>query len=273
MNARRSTLWLIAASLGLLGPVPASGFTGEVHTAISKQALKDMGYDDAAAAAVIAGNLNTDRDEGVGGEFWTAAAHFDNEQIAAGSARLKTRLLAALDAVDACDAAQAREQLGRVIHGVQDFFAHSNWVENNGPDAAIDMLALKDPDKDVVCVPGSHKGPLTTGYYFRDKTQAAPAGKCLHDGELQKDDASRPMHAEARARALAETMAMLARFDRAVQAQYGPSARGEANFRLRLLKDDSPAFKSQQPACRPGVASGAPVSPALPQGIDFNPWR
>jgi hypothetical protein len=230
-----------------------------------------MSFDQTAGDAVVAGNLHTDEDESKGGEFWSAAAHFDNEQFAAGSKRMKEKLLAALDALDGCDAAAAREQLGRALHSTQDFFAHSNWIENHAQDDAVDLLSLTDPDKDVICVPGTHKGPLTSGYYYRDDKQAAPSGKCLHNGELNKDDSARPFYAPARNKALAQTREILAMFDSLVSAKYGVSARGEAAFRIRLLKDGSDEFESQRRSCRPHPSAGGPLP--MPPSLNFNPWR
>lgn len=249
----------------------ARAFTGKVHEELTRQAVNEMGFDQTAGDAVVAGNLLTDKDESQGGEFWTAAAHFDNEQLAAGSKRLKEKLLAAADALDDCNAAKAREQLGRALHATQDFFAHSNWIENHALDEKVDLLNLQDPAKEAVCVPGTHKGPLTSGYYFRDDKQAAPPGKCLHNGELHKDDPSRKMHGEARAKGLAQTKEMMALLDRLVSAKYGASASGEAAFRIRLLKDGSEKFSAQRAACRPHPAAAA--APSMPKSLELNPWR
>ena len=260
---------LLALAL-LLPCARASAFTGKIHEELNRQAVKEMGYDAVAVDAVTAGNLLTDKDEGVGGEFWTAAAHFDNEQLAAGSKRMKEKILQALKDLDGCDPAAAREQLGRVLHSTQDFFAHSNWIENHAFDEKVDLLSLSDPGKDVICLPGSHKGPLTSGYYFRDDKQAAPPGKCLHNGELHKDDPSRRMHADARAKALAQSREILALFDRLVSAKYGPSASGEAAFRLRLLKIGASSEK-ERAACRPHPAAAGPTP--LPKILEVNPWH
>jgi hypothetical protein len=142
---------LLAAAL-LLAPAVAFAFSGEVHVALTRRALADRGYDKSASDAVVAGNLHTDDDE-----FTVPAAHFDNESFAAGSARLNARTAAALDDLDGCDPAAAREQLGRVLHAVQDFFAHSNWVENHAPTDPLDLFALKDAPADLACDPVTHR--------------------------------------------------------------------------------------------------------------------
>jgi hypothetical protein len=246
-------LSLLALTM-IFGSAAAWSFSGDNHKAISKQALSDLKYDEAAADEVIAGNLQTDKDE-----FWDTEAHFDDENLKAGSKRLKNKLLAALQALDDCQPDKAREQLGRAIHPVQDFFAHSNWVENHPDAEAVDLLNLRDPGADVVCDPKTHKGPLTTGYYYDDskhpdKPTPAPRGKCLH-ADLHKDDDSRPMFAEARARALTETKAILNLFDAAVIRKYSRVSAYEWRFRLRLLKDSSDGFADERNRCVPNQGS------------------
>lgn len=255
-----------------LASTRALGFSGDVHTAISQQALAEMSFDPTAADAVVTGNLQTDKDE-----FWSTQAHFDNENFAAGSARLKAKLAAALDALDNCNVDAAREQLGRALHPVQDFFAHSNWVENNALDAPLDLLSLTDPAKDVVCDPATHKGPLTSGYYFDDSAHPgsptpAPPNKCLH-ADLHKDDATRPFHAAARARALAETKSFLALFDNAILAKFAAAGSGEARYRVRLLKDGSAAFAEQRRSCVPGLGSAGTRHAPAPPSLQSPLWR
>lgn len=235
-------LRLTALILALV-PAVAWGFSEEVHVSITTEALASLNFESSSFEDVVAGNLVVDK-----GEFWDPEAHFDSESFAAGSKRLKAKLDAALDALYRCNGAKAREEIGRAFHSVQDFFSHTNWVENHAADEPIDLLELKNPDKDVVCDPQTHKGPLTSGYYFDDREHPrrptpAPANKCLHD-DLNKDSAYRPMHAQARAQALQESKALVERVERAVALQYAPLGPQEAPLRLRLLKGDPSARKT-----------------------------
>ena len=246
----------------LLAPAPAFAFSKEVHEAVTRRALSDMSFDASAAGAVVAGNLKTDKDE-----FTDPKAHFDNEQFAAGSARLNAKLSAALDALDDCDPGLAREQLGRALHAVQDFFAHSNWVENHAPADPLDLFRLTDPAAGLVCDPKTHKGALTSGYYPDDHRPSAI--KCVH-AELNKDDPGRPFHEEARLRALAETKAVLALFDRAIAAKFAAVGPNEAMYRIRLLKDGSAAFAVRRVFCR--MKPGPAHAPVLPRSAEAPPW-
>ncbi|XP_058497636.1 von Willebrand factor A domain-containing protein 7 [Solea solea] len=95
----------------------------------------------------------------------------------------------------------AREALGRVLHTLQDFYSHSNWVELQNtepyinllrPDLPLDNLADVNTPTCSDCESGSCPNPilpnilsekkLTSGYmgvYFSSK----PKGKCSHGGK------------------------------------------------------------------------------------------
>jgi hypothetical protein len=112
------------------------------------------------------------------------------------------------------NAREAREQLGRGFHAIQDFFAHSNFIDNH-PDpkdaldpvrTPLDMLNLKNPAPEAACVAPHFQGPLTTGY-FPDDWKPFPH-KCTH-AEMNKDydvldSAGRALNPLARARAVIE---------------------------------------------------------------------
>lgn len=57
--------------------------------------------------------------------------HFDNEQFNAGHALLNERRNAVKKALEEGDAAEARNAVGKALHTLQDFYAHSNWIEMN----------------------------------------------------------------------------------------------------------------------------------------------
>lgn len=230
--------WGLAAALL---PACASGFVLPIHQEISEDPLADAGYSAAASEEVVRGNFLTDKDEAE-----DPRAHFDGEAFAGGSARLQARLLAALEALDACRVRAAREELGRALHPVQDFFSHTNWVENHEDSEPVNLLELKDPEPGVVCDRRSRKGPLTSGYYYKGSDRAAPRGKCLH-AALHKDKPGRRFHARARARAEKETRVLLSLVDKMAEARYAPSGTEEVGRRLRQLKGSSGAGEE----CRP----------------------
>ncbi|CAK6969157.1 von Willebrand factor A domain-containing protein 7-like [Scomber scombrus] len=94
----------------------------------------------------------------------------------------------------------ARWTLGQILHPLQDFYSHSNWVEMGNtapystlirPDQPFENLAGPNTPTCRSCVGGNcddnllpelqQKGLLTTGY-FSFFSSAKPAGKCSHGG-------------------------------------------------------------------------------------------
>ncbi|XP_076849338.1 von Willebrand factor A domain-containing protein 7 isoform X2 [Brachyhypopomus gauderio] len=108
---------------------------------------------------------------------------------------------------------EARRSLGRLLHTLQDFYSHSNWVEMGHrfeylhvlhPREPAVPLASEDTPTCISChrfscynnlldklVEGSPEPLLTTGYV--NKYPAKPTGKCSHGGVL---DSSRHQGAE-----------------------------------------------------------------------------
>jgi hypothetical protein len=89
------------------------------------------------------------------------------------------------------DGRAARKALGRALHGVQDFYSHSNWVElgygaPNENLATPSSMQRKDPGLRACPVDPGTLGPnggggLTSGYFYLDGcTFGPPPGKCLH---------------------------------------------------------------------------------------------
>ena len=73
-----------------------------------------------------------------------ASAHFDSEEFQSGQNRLITGRQVILASIKSEDYAKAREETGRILHTLQDFYSHSNWIEmgNNNP-----YSVLGQPDK------------------------------------------------------------------------------------------------------------------------------
>ena len=65
-----------------------------------------------------------------GGEKYLAAAHFDSEQLESGQDRLINLRQSVLSSIMVGDFIKAREDTGRFLHALQDFYSHTNWIEN-----------------------------------------------------------------------------------------------------------------------------------------------
>jgi von Willebrand factor A domain-containing protein 7 len=124
-------------------------------------------------------------------------AHFDDETFFAGQLRLFGKLSDIRDRLNADDVSGAREALGQALHTIQDFYSHSNWVEQNPssiypglgrmgllPVAAADAVTCAD------CLSTSGCGnnlltvapTWTSGYFAVIDIFAKPLGKCSHGG-------------------------------------------------------------------------------------------
>ena len=146
------------------------------------------------------------------------AAHFDAEQFYAGSKRLiglKKKVISLIENAgdNEADYIMARKEAGRLLHTLQDFYSHSNWIEtgNNDPFSILgteiinnDMFAGANERTCTNCtggyIPGHGPLPpvncqnnlldtrkLTSGYYSgQDVAKPVGVGKCSHGGYLDK---------------------------------------------------------------------------------------
>lgn len=95
------------------------------HVEITRQALAGR-MDDAAVQAVIRANLGQDRLSTLLGH---PEIHFDGSAFAAGERYIADQRRAAVAALaQRNDRPAALAAFGRLLHGRQDFYAHSNWV-------------------------------------------------------------------------------------------------------------------------------------------------
>ena len=143
-----------------------------------------------------------------------AAAHFDAEQFREGSLRLirlKKQVISLIKQGDDSEVhyTKARKEAGTLLHTLQDFYSHSNWIEygNNDPvpilgDEIIDESIVAEADERTCydCTPATltpftddcennlvDTGKLTSGYYGgQDVSKPAGVGKCSHGGILDE---------------------------------------------------------------------------------------
>lgn len=112
------------------------------HEAITSTALAFL--NPVVINSLIAGNVSTDI------EFaFDNAAHFDDCNFSGGAARVAANQAAAVQALGPSTAlpagdAQAMLAFSRSLHGVQDFYAHTNWVELGG-DVLVDQSLTAFP--------------------------------------------------------------------------------------------------------------------------------
>lgn len=147
-----------------------------------------------------------------------SAAHFDAEQFREGSLRLirlKKQVVSLIKMADdnEVDYTKARKDAGTLLHTLQDFYSHSNWIEtgNNDPLSILGNEIISESNiagtnektcNDCTAASFAHllglgaddcqnnllnTGKLTSGYYEgQDVAKPVGVGKCSHGGILDK---------------------------------------------------------------------------------------
>ncbi|XP_017319797.1 von Willebrand factor A domain-containing protein 7 [Ictalurus punctatus] len=128
---------------------------------------------------------------------FTGSYHFDNEEFLAGRNLITEGVSAVKYSIKQQSYQAARQALGKILHTLQDFYSHSNWIELGKrepysnlikPDTPISNIADSETCSkcnDDVCT-GNILGEviaqqkLTSGYFGLYK----PKGKCSHGGSL-----------------------------------------------------------------------------------------
>ncbi|KAK1886140.1 von Willebrand factor A domain containing protein 7 [Dissostichus eleginoides] len=169
--------------------------TGEVSGAKFHSALQD----------IYTQNGLVDRD------FVSSAPHhFNSENFVQGRTLIMEGMAAIKANIGKENFKAARETLGRILHTLQDFYSHSNWVELGNtkpyinlirPDLSLDNLADIDTPSCSDCASGTcpntilpnilSEKKLTSGYmgiFSSDK----PQGKCSHGGEADLTSTTHP---------------------------------------------------------------------------------
>ncbi|XP_053298127.1 von Willebrand factor A domain-containing protein 7 [Pleuronectes platessa] len=156
---------------------------------------------------VIFRNVRVDLRHILNGSF-----HFDNEMFVQGRRIIAEGVQAVKASSKQDNFHSAREKLGQILHPLQDFYSHSNWVElgkkfpNSNlirPDTSIGNLAdisratCRNCDgddctnnilEDVIA-----QGILTSGYFgVVPVVSTKPDGKCSHGGRLDQTSNIRP---------------------------------------------------------------------------------
>jgi hypothetical protein len=117
------------------------------HVQITRQALAGR-FGEATMQAIVRANLRQDRLATLVGH---PEIHFDDSAFAEGEAYIAGQRRRAVEAlVERDDRPAALAAFGRLLHGRQDFYAHSNWVQlwvdNHGG------IARCAPDQVEICV-------------------------------------------------------------------------------------------------------------------------
>ncbi|XP_069395717.1 von Willebrand factor A domain-containing protein 7-like [Paralichthys olivaceus] len=185
---------------------PSQPYTTEA-VAVACNAKKSSKRFQLALTSVILRNVRVDLRHALNGSF-----HFDEEMFVQGR-----RIIAeGVQAVKASNKQEnfeaAREKLGEILHPLQDFYSHSNWVElgNKFPnsnlirsDTSIGNLAEKsratcrncegDDCTNNILEDVIAEGILTSGYFgIVPIVSTKPKGKCSHGGGVDQTSTIEP---------------------------------------------------------------------------------
>jgi hypothetical protein len=205
----------------LLTTPPATAFKPGIHEDISEGAARPIArtvggetltFRDKAIVQIRKANSATD----LSSDFLRSFKHFDSELFGQASQRLVDLKGSVIGKITASTPSgqKAREDLGTALHTLQDFYAHSNWIETGrggGINGALGRSTLVNPPAATAFCPGNPEvlsGPgltgSTSGYYVGLLgCGPLPAGKCYHGGPggcdgINKDAPGRPNHGPAR---------------------------------------------------------------------------
>ncbi|XP_053478034.1 von Willebrand factor A domain-containing protein 7-like [Ictalurus furcatus] len=121
--------------------------------------------------------------------------HFDNELFLSGRQIITNGLSAVKYNVKQQSYQAARAELGKILHTLQDFYSHSNWIEMGKSEPYSNLIKPDTPINNIAdsetCKPCNSNGcvgnilepviaqqKLTSGYFGFSK----PKGKCSHGG-------------------------------------------------------------------------------------------
>lgn len=187
-------------------------------------------------------NISTDS---LTGDAWVAEKHFDNEEFLAATTRLlklKSYIIGQITAPSP-NGKNARIALGGALHTIQDFYAHTNWVEmgNTGIDTRLGRTTIPKPPLSLQSSPMNDPGVLlprvphlTSGYFLSPIFCSAPPGKTRHGwgacpNGLNKDDSDRRGYTQAR------TLAVYASQDFINQILKSPGVAGNSRAIRALM--------------------------------------
>ncbi|XP_066437705.1 von Willebrand factor A domain-containing protein 7 isoform X2 [Eleutherodactylus coqui] len=150
----------------------------------------------AAMRQIVSANANMDFLNGTRND---PLRHFDSERVRQGNSLLLQAREDLLWSMRAKEYEGARELLGQILHSLQDFYSHTNWVELGNTDVHPDLATSgRDIDSiaevsdqtctdctDVSCQNNmaaaiQKRRLLTSGYY--GVSPVKPRGKCSHGG-------------------------------------------------------------------------------------------
>jgi hypothetical protein len=182
---------VVTALLAL--PAPKSqAFYIQSHERITRDALAPVGVDNAAMNQILVGPPPGAGAVGSDAYSFDEFRHIDNAKNPADICARSEQawnfftpiVLTGAQPVgpngsDLVNGASARAAFGGLAHALQDFYSHSNWVEDNIAVGQLDRLA---PPLMPKCDPATFPPGLHTGYFSMDYSSQFPLDGCPPGG-------------------------------------------------------------------------------------------
>lgn len=182
-----STMAVIAAIGGLTLP-NAQAFDIQNHERVTRDALTPLGVDNATLNQILVGPPPGGGAVGSDAFFSEEFRHIDD---ATDPAEICARTQEAWNVFTPivlsgsqpvgpggsglADGPAARAAFGGLAHALQDFYSHSNWVEDNIAAGQLDRLA---PPLMPTCDPAALPADLHTGFFSMDFSSDFPLAGC-----------------------------------------------------------------------------------------------
>ena len=167
----------VAASIGLLAPT-ADAFYIQNHERVTRDALTPLGVDNAAIAQILVGPPPGAGAVGSDAFFADEFRHIDDAKNPADICALTQAAWNFFTPIilsgaqpsgpggsDLVNGPAARAAFGGLAHALQDFYSHSNWVEDN---IAVGQLDRMPPPLMPTCDPATLPAGLHSGFFSLD---------------------------------------------------------------------------------------------------------
>ena len=180
-----------AAVIGALAP-PAQAFQIQNHERITRDALTPLGVDQSAMTQILVGPPPGAGAVGRDAFFFDKFRHIDGANNPVDICNMTTQAWNFFTPIilsgakptgpggsDLADGPAARAAFGGLAHALQDFYSHSNWVEDN---IAIDQPDRMPPPLMPTCDPATLPPDLHTGFFDVQANHDDPIGGCPPSG-------------------------------------------------------------------------------------------
>lgn len=185
---------LLAGSAGAFAPTNLRSLGSQSHESITRSAVTALDQEFFSVSSPTrtmkkAMDQIVDANAAVDGDQTHSALHFDGENFAGGQSRVVDLFNRTIADVRAKNAQAARADLGGALHTIQDFYAHSNWIElgNTGPNPDLGRPGhtignVAGPTEPTCNGSTLTTTKLTSGYYGGEDARPAIPTKCRHGG-------------------------------------------------------------------------------------------